>query len=288
MSTRPDLDRSISEWLAAAVPDGAPQRLLEASRARIRTTQQRRAWWPARRNAHMNQAMRIALASAAVVAVALIGISLYTGGNVGGPGLDATPSPAQEPSPAPTPVSIQGTTELDPGTYAIGTWFPVQFDLTITDNWETWGADGDIVRIWKPCEVGDCYSAILTFEIVDFPYIDPCAGTVGQEVGDGVEDLVNALANVPGFEAGPVTDVSLDGYAGKSFDFAFVGDADQSCVGDATWQWLTGDDRVGWGPDADQRVIVLDVDGTRLVVDAVTYSGDRQEMDAIIDSIDFH
>ena len=164
----------------------------------------------------------------------------------------------------------------------------MQFDLTITDNWETWGADGDIVRIWKPCEVGDCYSAILTFEIVDFPYIDPCAGTVGQEVGDGVEDLVNALADVPGFEAGPLTDVSLDGYAGTSFDFAFVGDADQSCVGDATWQWLTGDDRVGWGPDADQRVIVLDVDGTRLVVDAVTYSGDMQEMDAIIDSIDFH
>ena len=105
MSTRPDLDRSISEWLAAAVPDGAPQRLLEASRARIRTTQQRRAWWPARRNAHMNQAMRIALASAAVVAVALIGISLYTGGNTGGPGHGATPSPAQEPSPAPTSIS---------------------------------------------------------------------------------------------------------------------------------------------------------------------------------------
>ena len=132
----------------------------------------------------------------------------------------------------------------------------MQFDLTISDNWETRGTGSDIAGIWKPCEVGECFTAILTFEIVDFPYIDPCEGTVGRDVGASVEDLVNALTTTPGFEAGPVTDVSIDGYAGKSFEFAFVGYADQSCVGDATWQWLTGDDRVGFGTGLRQRVIV--------------------------------
>jgi hypothetical protein len=51
---------------------------------------------------------------------------------------------------------------------------------------------------------------------------------------------------------------------------------------------LSGDDRVGWGTDSpEQRVIVLDVEGTRLVVNSVLYSGDGQELEAIIDSIDF-
>ena len=69
MSTRPDPDRSIPEWLAAEARDGAPQRLLDASRARVRETRQRRAWWPGSRGF-----AGFALATGGVAVLVLVGI----------------------------------------------------------------------------------------------------------------------------------------------------------------------------------------------------------------------
>ncbi len=86
MSSRPDLDRSLTEWLAAEARDGAPKRVLDASRARVRETRQRRAWWPAWGIPPINLTVRIVLAAAAVVFVALIGYQLLIAPNVGGPG----------------------------------------------------------------------------------------------------------------------------------------------------------------------------------------------------------
>lgn len=89
MSSRPDLDRSIAEWLVAEAPDRAPERLLAASRDRIQTTRQRRAWWPAWRIPPMSNTVRLILATTTVVVTALIGYKLLIAPNVGSPSLAA-------------------------------------------------------------------------------------------------------------------------------------------------------------------------------------------------------
>ena len=125
--------------------------------------------------------------------------------------------------------------------------------------------------------------------MVSNTFANPCDLTVGPQLGDGVDDLVNAITSLPGFEAGPVTDISVDGYAGKAFELAFTASPDPACESEGTSQWLSGNAVVSWGTEVvNQRVIVLDVDGTRLVVAEVVYAGDREEMDAIIDSIHFN
>jgi len=270
-----------------------PDQVYDAVRDRIEHTRQRVVIGPWRAP-DMSKIVGFGAAAAAVVVAAFIGIQLLGDSNVVAPGPSATPTATGGPTAQPTapagPKNLAQTTDLDPGTYASGGGFPVQFDLTITDRWATWGANATINRIWKPCDPSPCtgYSAILSFEIVSNTFADPCEFVLGPEISDSVEDLVNAVTSLTGFEAGPVTDVSVDGYAGKSFELSFVGPLDESCA-DGTVQWLTGADRVSWGTEVlSQRVTVLDADGTRLVVDAVVYDGDMAEMETIIDSIDFH
>ena len=277
--SEPDATRVVRLWLEEGVT-ALPDRVLDVVLDQLPAIPQRRPAWPTRRLPVMNNTVRLVLAAAAAVFVALVGYQLLVAPNVG------EPTPTQTPAPAPAAGLHSG--KLDPGTYSIGPYFPVPFDLTIADTWETWNANEKIVRIWKPCEPGTCggYSDILTFEIVAGVFSDPCHGVPGPSIGPGVDELVTALTGLPGFEAGPVTDVAVDGYPGKSFELRFVGPVDPGCGPTPTVQW-TSDGRVDWGEGADQRVTVLDVDGTRLVVDAVTYASDGREMEEIIESINF-
>jgi hypothetical protein len=94
MTTDPDRDRSISRWLEAEAPDRAPDELLEASRDRIRTTQQHRPFWLVRRDASMSTLVRLGGLAAAVIVLAVAGTALILGGDIGGP--------TEAPSPLPT------------------------------------------------------------------------------------------------------------------------------------------------------------------------------------------
>ena len=287
MSTDRDVTRIVRSWLEQGVT-ALPDRVLDNVLDQLPATPQRRSWWPARRLHHMNGALKLAIAAAAIVVVAVVGINLMPRqGSVGGPSATPSPAPTQDPGPQ----SILGAISLDPGTYSVGVWFPVQFDLTITDKWDVWDVEASsIVRILKPMTAGDPDgrpSAILTFEIVGNTYSDPCQAVMSPQIGDGVDDLVTALTNLPGFVAGPVTDVSVDGHAGKTFELDRLSTPDPAtCVDGGDWLW-TSDGPQQFGTGAHQRIIVLDVDGTRLLVDAIVYSGNGLEMDAIIDSIDF-
>ena len=87
MSNHLDPDRSIARWLVAEAPDHAPERLLEASRAQVRSTAQRRSLRLVRRIQAMNSYAKLAIAAAAVLVVAVVGINL-------GPGLNTISSEA--------------------------------------------------------------------------------------------------------------------------------------------------------------------------------------------------
>ena len=97
MTARPDPDVAIAAWLKDEAPARAPERLLTASRDRIRSTHQRRAWWPVRRTRPMS---RTTLAAAMVVAVVALGGAFLVierdQREVAGP----SPTPSADPSPS--------------------------------------------------------------------------------------------------------------------------------------------------------------------------------------------
>jgi hypothetical protein len=127
MSAERDETRIVRSWLEDGVTV-LPDRVLDAVLDQLPATHQRRAGWLARRTSHMSTTLRIALATAAVVLLAVLGIRFLGGGtNIGGPG--ATPSP----SPAPLAVgsfsSHGGQIELE----ATGEGSNVTGSMTYTD-----------------------------------------------------------------------------------------------------------------------------------------------------------
>ena len=106
MTTATMLERSLSAWLRGEAPTRRRRVLLGLDE--IDHTQQRRSWWPARRFPAMNTFAKALVATAAVVAVAVVGINLLPGSQTGAGG----PPPPASPSAVP-PVPFA---ESDPGT----------------------------------------------------------------------------------------------------------------------------------------------------------------------------
>jgi hypothetical protein len=144
MKTNPERDRSISAWLEAEAPDRAPQELLEASRDRIRMTQQRRSYWPVRRDGSMNTILRLGGLAAAVIVLAVAGTAFLVSGGINGP----TAAPSTRPSAG----VINGTSP--PPTGPAPTLLPGEFTACVPSNGEfkagtdisdvVTGPDGDV------------------------------------------------------------------------------------------------------------------------------------------------
>ena len=95
MSTDRDVTRIVRSWLHEDAYEDA-DRILNLVLDEIDTTPQRSPSWLARRFPPMNSTMRIALAVAAVVAIAIVGVSLLIPKNVGNP--TESPSPTAIPN----------------------------------------------------------------------------------------------------------------------------------------------------------------------------------------------
>jgi hypothetical protein len=318
MSTRPNPDRAISEWLSRKAEAGAPERLLTATRRQLESTDQRRAWWPARRSPDMNNSLGIAVAAAAVVAVAVVGINLMPGQGSGGPGTSppssppsspsrssATPPAAASPSAvAPEPLVTgplaPGTYLINPSTHPAWTGCPdattpgcsdpleadsIRFTVTVPDGW----AGADSIAIW-PAEVEATppSGASRGFSRGSWLHSDPCrtdAGLPDVAVGPTVDDFANALADNELLEVTPPVDVTLGGYSGKYVDL--VVPADISRCPTSYFAWEPG--IYAQGPGHRWHLWILDVEGVRVVVQSTDYAGTssqhREELQAIVDSI---
>ena len=221
---------------------------------------------------------RLVMAAAAVVAViGLTGIAYAVGKSSGD---DETPAPADAPTVAPT--TVAPTTES--GTFVTSEG-DVPFTFTMPAGWENigWGAiKGNPVFGFATAAV----SAI---------YADPCQWVPVEPFGPTVDDLVSAWANVPGFDANATKDVTVDGYAGKQIEFTVPDYNADECRGGkyGIWQAPGAVDRAPtlWaqGPNAHSQVWILDVDGTRLVINAAyfpdTSPQDRTALDEMMASI---
>jgi hypothetical protein len=264
-----------------------PEDVRNAIRAQLPSIKQRPAWWPGWRFPEMNQAMRIALASAAVVAVAVIGISLFRGMNVGGQDLiGGSPSPTPEPA-------VLSDGPLEAGTYATMP-FPspddaIQFTFTVPDGWAA-ESPGAVFPAIGDGTSGPAGAAMVFVRVVGL-YADPCQGNTGQpdiQVGPTVDDLVTALADHGAYESTAATDVVVDGYAGKQLELLIPSDIDfATCDDGQFWVWDAAP--YAQGPGNRWQVTILDVDGTRVVIlaedFAATPASTQTELQAIVDSI---
>jgi hypothetical protein len=221
---------------------------------------------------------RLAMAAAAVVAViGVTGIAFAVGRSSGD---DDPPAPADEPTVA--PITVAPTTET--GTF-VGSEGDVSYTFTMPAGWDNigWGAiKGDPIFGFATAEVGNIYA-------------DPCQWVLVPPFGPTVDDLVSAWANVPGFDATATRDVTVDGYAGKQIEFTIPAYNEDECKERKYGIWqepvATDESPSYWaqGPHSHHQAWILDVDGTRLVINAAyfpdTSPQDRAALDDMLASI---
>jgi hypothetical protein len=134
-------------------------------------------------------------------------------------------------------------------------------------------------------------------------YSDPCQweGTL-EEVGPTVDDLAAALEQQPMRDA-TVSDVEVDGFAGKLVTMSVPDDMDYDASKTSsdgfvdcddgyfmTWNSPAGTDARGQqGPGQRDDVYILDVNGTRVVINVAYFpdlpQADLDEIESIVQSV---
>ena len=279
MSADRDVTRIVRSWLHEDGHEDA-DRILNLVLDEIDTTPQRRAGWLARRFPPMNNNLvRVALVAAVLVVAVIIGANLLQQPSVG-------PSPSIEPSLSAAP-SASAAPRLDmlpegdlaAGTYEIDAVFPVRLTFTVPDGFGHGRGASDGVGIQ-----GNPGGRGIEFQIASNVYPDPCrwaAGAADPPLGPTVDDLVAAMTTLVDFQAGPVTDITIGGLPAKAFDL--TNEIDQStCDGGAVNTFIfagsSGGSRVGQGER--QRIYVMDVQGTRLMIMTYYFSDETGSQDA--------
>jgi hypothetical protein len=179
---------------------------------------------------------------------------------------------------------------LAPGTYVIDRMFPANVTFTVPAGWAHWGVTSDSAGVLKR-EGDPPDGAGFGFFIVDNVPGDACRKHLGLQdppVGPTVDDLAAALVKLDGVESSTPIDVNFAGHEGKYLEL--TGPEDLSNCVDPSW-WLTSD-RSGrgiFGPSEQDRVWILDVEGTRVVFNVMHYpdtpASDLAELDSIIQSV---
>jgi hypothetical protein len=276
MSTDQEGTRIVRSWMEEGVTR-LPDRVLDSVLDQLPATPQRRATrWPAWRFHLMSSPLRWG-AAAVVVAILLTGaVLLYGNGGFGTGSSTPEPSVSQSVSQPATPVasgSLPGSGSITEGAYTIAAPFPVQLRLDIGPGWTMWsgGVEPITVAMYKGSP-NEPAGLALGFLIVDNVFADPCdesAGVMDPPVGPEPIDLADALIAQTGTESTDPAPVEIDGYSGVYLDYRNTGDGD--CGSMVRWpgrQALVGERDQVW---------ILDVDGTRLVIDAASFAGTSVE-----------
>jgi hypothetical protein len=300
MSADRDVNRIVRSWLEEGVTT-LPDRVLDGVLDQVPATPQRRSWWPARRASEMNNIARLAIAAAAVVVVAIAGYNLLPGGSGPGglptptPTLTQTPTPTETPTPTqmpvPTPIALKDGS-LEAGAY-VAHPFPapndsIAFTFNVPEGWQGAGTAAVIPTAGTAGPTG----AAMAFIQVTGLFSDPChgnqAGAPTVPVGTTVDELVGAFAGQTAYDVTPATDVTLGGYSGKQIDLQLPSDVDFAACDDGAF-WVWDGPPYAQGPGNRWHLLILDVEGVRVVIlaqDFATTSVEVQaELRAIVDSI---
>lgn len=266
MRTDREATRIVRSWLEEG-RTALPDYVLDAVLDELPATRQRLAWWPAWRFAQINAYALLAIGVASVAVIAIAGISfLPRTASVGKP--VATPSPSPFPTPGASSLVLPTTsTSLSPGTYSLAS-FPVGITFEVPEGW---GACSVSAIEQSVCSTTS--NSGLSFLIVDNVVADPCDGSealLKPPVGSSVDDLVSAISSLKGFEATTPQDTTVDGFDGK--DFTVTAPASPGVCDLRTW--ATPDRTNGVSAGEVNLLLVLDVNGTRIVIAGAYQPGD--------------
>jgi len=291
MSAERDLTRIVRSWLRTDEHESA-DRVLDDVLALLDATPQRRSWWPTRRSPQMNGLAKFAIAAAAVVVIAIVGINLLpgTGGDVGvAPTATPSPTPSRAPSPAPsTATAFPPSGPLSAGRHTL-TEDGIKFSLEVPEGWSSSGlglqrgADGstDPGSVWMP------------YWSVDGVASDPCTRT-GAPAATSDAELADAVAAIPGTNLVTAPkDVTVGGRPAKYVAITVPNDIE--CAPEKFFMWYAGSPSgpFRWATALDQtnRVWITNVEGKRVWIEAETYKGASPDIEAeiqgMIDSIQF-
>ena len=238
----------------------------------------------------MNNTLKVALGAAAVLAVAVVAINLLpgTGSGTGGvppsPSMSPTPEPTMSPTPEPSASLVTHTIrpcclEDQPG-------FSMTFAIMAPPSWEPY----EDLGVWP---VGQGNGPPDGAYVGLYPggnlFSEPCLtdedAAADVPVGPTVDDLVTALVDHPSLDVTAPVDVTLAGYSGKHLDLT-VPDDISGCV-----RYMPTDHHIyAQGPGQRWHMWILDVDGTRVVVETNDYAGTSAgrlaEEQAIVDLLE--
>jgi hypothetical protein len=271
MSAPRDVDRLLNSFLREG-PMELPDTSFDQVRARIDETRQRAVLGSIGVPIMNNNFVRVGLAAAAVVVIAIIAFNLLPG--TPPPGGGPSPSPSVEPSVA-APSAEQSTAAglpEGPHLYQDGQGDGSQNTippLTVTIPAPGWDGDvgGGILGKNLPGPAGA--SMIVFAQQEYFVFGDPCHWeTTPDTTVTTVDEFIAALSSQASRDASEPVDITLDGYTGKAITLHVADDVDSSQCDQGTYAtWNCGDlaDPIPCGfvegPGETSTEYILDVDG---------------------------
>ena len=313
MSTDRDVTAIVRSWL----DEGAtrlPDRVLDNVLDHVPSTPQRRGFWPARRFSPMSGSLKVLVAGVALVAAVALGFALLPRStDQVGPPASASPSTAVAATPSPTPTPLPSPTGprslyrsapqlLRAGDYVIDQLYDGRITFQLPAKWtglEHGVGNALLVKTKGARPFGTTGNTVLLgIYAVDGVYADPCHDAAPAEPRPtNVDQVVDALTHAAGVQAGPVTDTTLGGLPARVFDLNNTIEQD-TCLENPFNQWTFADGVGGSrgngtssGPDDHQRIWVLEVGGTAILVNAdegnLSYPDDIQEVLEVIDTLRF-
>jgi hypothetical protein len=227
-----------------------------------------------------------------IAAIAMISLAACSSGASDNPTAVDTSEPTLPTTAPPTPT--EATATVGPGTgtgYFVGSAPEVPVTFTMPAGWESDGpfvskSDAEPTRGLVFMNVSNLYADGCQWELVDPP------------PGPTVDDLASVYANLPELGATPARDVTVDGFEGKQIQITIPGYNENECKeGKFGIFQVEGINPAGdaapnlWSqaPKQQNKLWILDVDGTRLVILAGyppnISAQDRTDLDGILSTI---
>jgi hypothetical protein len=285
--------RIVLSWLREDAHEN-PEHMLLRALDEVDATPQRRSWWPARRFPAMNTFAKALVATAAVVAVAVVGINLLPGSQTGAggtppPASPSTPPPSPSrsaspsPSPTPEPTASLVAHSLMPCCFEDDPRFDsMTFAIKAPPSWGAFEESGVLFDNDPPA--GAYFGLYGGGNVFSEPCLTDEDAGADVPVGPTVDDLVTALVNHPSLDVTDPADVTLAGYSGTYLDLTVPDDISE-CV-----RYMPMDSHIyAQGPGQRWHMWILDVDGVRVLVETNDYPGTAPEQlaeeQAIIESL---
>ena len=202
----------------------------------------------------------------------------------------STPTVASLPASAPPATSVLlGASDIDrplqPGSYRI----EAPFDVRSRSAFRTSGrlktfSEGDVS--FQNTEAVDG-GAWITIDRIDTVFDDPChGGAITPPVPSTVDGLMTALTQMVGFTPGPISEVVIDGHAGKSVELRNAIDTQLADCrrGLMLPMWtISGGGHAETIGGSSENVWVIDVDDAPLLIDGTMFDGGSEAARAVIE-----